>query len=679
MTAFTKILTGPVLFIPAFLYAFLPSMGTDRLMNGTQSGKTILFLAAVLLLTIFAGFWFLFICRTKSFRFGLPDLLITVWSIYLFVTNWLKAVPFSLTLFEFAGLLLLYLILRQVRPPGYFLLFLALIAGGGIQAVYGNLQLWGRYPSHHSLFKMTGSFFNPGPYAGYLASVFPVALGFYLFRINSLSAFTGRWIEWSVRLKRMFLVRIFSVRGKKDKFPAEKDRPSGRRFDPVGTMVILSVIFIALVLPASRSRAAWLAVCVSSGYLLVMKYPVREWILRHLDSRVKRTAALVASIVVLGACFSGLYFLKKGSADGRALVWKVTLDLIGDHPVTGVGFDQFKAHYMDYQAAYFESHPGSEEALVAGDTNYAFNEPLQQTAENGLLGMILEILTFLCLFVPIALPGTGNQLTGQVRHSGALVSRSGREPDHHKIFRVTAGAGVLSILVFALFSYPLQILPIKMNLVFYMAVLSGQAPQRAITIEEISGKSRSMIIRGVKTLLFFILLLVIAAGLRSLYRYQQAYRDWQEAFRVYQMGAYEASLEDYEKVWPALHDDGDYLTNYGKALSMAGQHQKAVDVLLQAAVRYPNTVVCTALGDSYKAQGEAGKAEQAYQHAWYMNPSRFYPKYLLAKLYDETGQREKAVTTAKELLDKEIKIKSIAIEEIKAEMAKIIANQGLNP
>lgn len=56
----------------------------------------------------------------------------------------------------------------------------------------------------------------------------------------------------------------------------------------------------------------------------------------------------------------------------------------------------------------------------------------------------------------------------------------------------------------------------------------------------------------------------------------------------------------------------------------------------------------------------------------YMNPSRFYPKYLLAKLYDETGQREKAVTTANELLDKEIKIESTAIEEIKVEMRKII-------
>ena len=55
-----------------------------------------------------------------------------------------------------------------------------------------------------------------------------------------------------------------------------------------------------------------------------------------------------------------------------------------------------------------------------------------------------------------------------------------------------------------------------------------------------------------------------------------------------------------------------------------------------------------------------------------MNPSRFYPKYLLAKLYDETGQSEKAVFIANELLQKNVKIESTAIEEIKTEMLEII-------
>jgi hypothetical protein len=58
-----------------------------------------------------------------------------------------------------------------------------------------------------------------------------------------------------------------------------------------------------------------------------------------------------------------------------------------------------------------------------------------------------------------------------------------------------------------------------------------------------------------------------------------------------------------------------------------------------------------------------------------MVPSRFYPKYLLAKLYDETSQHAKAVVTAKELLRKEIKIESTAVKEIQEEMRKVIEKQ----
>ncbi|MFW6272388.1 MAG: tetratricopeptide repeat protein, partial [bacterium] len=95
-----------------------------------------------------------------------------------------------------------------------------------------------------------------------------------------------------------------------------------------------------------------------------------------------------------------------------------------------------------------------------------------------------------------------------------------------------------------------------------------------------------------------------------------------------------------------------------------------------AAKYFPNTVVYTALGDSYKATGQYKNAEEVYSHAWYMNPSRFYPKYLLAKLYDESGQLEKAAIVAGELLAKEVKVESTAVEEIKAEMQQILEAQN---
>lgn len=512
---------------------------------------------------------------------------------------------------------------------------------------------------------MSGSFFNPGPYAGYLACIFPAALGFYLFKFNPLPEHYKIIVGDKHKQKqKAFLSSLVQKVSSLFRGGKQPEGLTQKKQDWTGLITIPVLILIVLVLPASRSRAAWLAVIISTVWLLFFRYPVSDWFRKHLNTPFRRVIVLLPAVVLAGACVSGLYFYKKGSADGRTLVWKVSLEMIRDHPVTGVGLDRFKAHYMDYQVGYFEKDPEREESMVAGDSNYAFNDLIQQTAENGVIGLILILAILIVIFTfPLNRPDN--------------LKAKEQLPDIHNMdyeLSVIAKAGIASILVFSLFSYPAQILPLKISLVFYLAVVAGLAPQKAISIPELSGKRTGRSITFIsKITLTLILLAGIAAGYQFSRQYCQAYRDWQSAFQVYQMGAWEACLEDYEKAYPVLHDDGDFLTNYGKALSMAGEDSKAIEILQRATGRYPNTVVYTALGDSYKELGETGKAGQAYLHAWYMNPSRFYPKYLLAKLYDESGQKEKAVMTAKELLEKQVKIESTAIEEIKAEMEKIIS------
>ena len=56
-----------------------------------------------------------------------------------------------------------------------------------------------------------------------------------------------------------------------------------------------------------------------------------------------------------------------------------------------------------------------------------------------------------------------------------------------------------------------------------------------------------------------------------------------------------------------------------------------------------------------------------------MNPGRFYPKYLLAILYEESGQIEKALDVAHELIQKKAKIESDASRKIVEKMNEIIA------
>ncbi|MEN6457024.1 MAG: hypothetical protein ABFD10_22450 [Prolixibacteraceae bacterium] len=109
---------------------------------------------------------------------------------------------------------------------------------------------------------------------------------------------------------------------------------------------------------------------------------------------------------------------------------------------------------------------------------------------------------------------------------------------------------------------------------------------------------------------------------------------------------------------------------YGKTLPVDDEHFKVIEIHQQATCGYQNTVEYTAIRASYKKPVETDKVEQAYLHAWYLNSSWFYPKYLLAKLYDESGQ--KTMITAKESLGEQVKTESAGIEEIRVEMEEIL-------
>lgn len=94
-----------------------------------------------------------------------------------------------------ALLLVLYICLRLVinsnRKITYILCFLIIITGL-VEAVWGSIQIYGFLPPQHSIFKLTGSFYNPGPYAGYLAVVLPLALYYWIGNDDPKVCIVGR-------------------------------------------------------------------------------------------------------------------------------------------------------------------------------------------------------------------------------------------------------------------------------------------------------------------------------------------------------------------------------------------------------------------------------------------------------------------------------------------------------
>ena len=72
-----------------------------------------------------------------------------------------------------------------------------------------------------------------------------------------------------------------------------------------------------------------------------------------------------------------IYYYKKDSADGRLLIWRVSIDMIADAPLVGHGIGTFENKYMYYQAQYFESHPYSKYEKFTDNIVYPYNEFLR--------------------------------------------------------------------------------------------------------------------------------------------------------------------------------------------------------------------------------------------------------------------------------------------------------------
>lgn len=655
MTKFLKDLSMlPPLFL-ALIILIIPQLNNTELMESTQSSKAFGFLWGML------GYVMMLILITAlnhkvlRIRITLIDILLGAFCIMEVISYWRNPGD-QLKMLTFGGLIIFYLSVRALDLKYIHYLLIAIIISGAVQAIYGNLQLWGYYPSNHGIFKMTGSFFNPGPYAGYLAAVFPLSLGIYLFGIPSENTKLNivllkllkyyNVIKSTLRKKLSNTHFIYSNYFSKSTTGKQEKEPTRTKSNLLKSIALISMISMCLVLPASRSRASWLAVLVSSFYLISIKYHLIRRVKFYFDTNTKKIflAVLLSFFVLISA--TGLYYFKKGSADGRLLIWKVSAEMIKDRPLWGHGSDMFAAKYMNYQAEYFKPNPDMPESVQADNVTYPYNELLKIAVEKGLIGLLLALGIIWVIFT-----------AKQVCESNNLL--------------LMARGGLLSLLVFAQFSYPSEILPIKMLFVLLAGVVA--ANQNPIRIFQLHAKETALLKTVRYAALAIILLTFYPAGKYITQQYQ-TYKTWKDASDIYNVGAYQECLEDFETAYPNLKTNGVFLIQYGKALEMAKKYDNSITILNEAKQHLNNTILYTCLGNNLKALGKYNEAEKAYLHAWNMTPAKFYPLYLLARLYNESEQKEKAIALAKKVIYKNVKVESTAIKEIREEMRMIINN-----
>ena len=506
----------------------------------------------------------------------------------------------------FSQIVLLWFILKIIYrffPKCKIFLLVGLLAWGVVEAVWGLGQLYNYFPSKHALFKTTGSFFNPGPYGGFIALMFPLSLHYWLF----------------YRYKNKLIGYFFLFAG----------------------------AVCLMVFPATLSRTAWIAAIAGCLFVLVLD---RRFILKlFVFWRRRKKQCILYSIMLcifLTVSVYGIYYLKKDSADGRLFMWKITTLAIQESPVKGTGLGGFPAAYAKTQMEYFKSGKTNEtEKLVAGSPEYAFNEYLQIFLEQGITGSII----FLLLTFLIIRNGIKNK---QIGAAGSFVTLS----------------------VFAFASYPYQLWQFPVVWVLLGSICTAGTNSKDAQTHHCDWKRTDLSVLLLGILCF---VSVLCASRQKIF--YQAKKEWKKLQPLYTMKAYESVTDDYAELYPLLNHEPKYVFEYGHILNATGQREKADSIFARGLERSCDPMFYNVRGRNYHEMGKYDKAEDCYINSILLLPERIYPYYLLTKLYADSAnyQPEKMLRAANAVLEKEPKVHSVAINEMRDEVRKILKEKEM--
>lgn len=234
------------------------------------------------------------------------------------------------------------------------LLIFAISLMGCVQVFWGILQLYNILPSYHNLYLITGSFYNPGPYTGYVGVFFPIAL--------------CQALNVSNKVERCIWIFILGL--------------------------------LVCVIPAGMSRSAWLAVLFGTLFVVTVYLNLYQKC-KVLYNKYRRLLIICFCILVLAISVVVFLFaiVKPWSVCGRFFIWNRAVSAIIKSPLLGYGPGTFPYIYGIEQSSYFsEGNYYDWEKYVAGAPDFAFNEYLQMLVEGG---MVLFILVLVFIFLTL--------------------------------------------------------------------------------------------------------------------------------------------------------------------------------------------------------------------------------------------------------------------------------------
>lgn len=374
---------------------------------------------------------------------------------------------------------------------------------------------------------------------------------------------------------------------------------------------LLLFVTLLLMLPVcvwADSRAAWLALAVGVCGVLFKRWKV------HVMWKV-----LLAFVLLLSVA-PALYRYKQVSADSRVLIWKVCAEIGREHCWVGDGNGAVERNYMPHLGEYLSAKGNSKDNELAANNIYAFNEVLELYCSYGLMGVMLLAVA---LFAAVCRAGRGSPLA-------VLLSVYG---------------------VLALFSYPSRYLSLLTYLVLLLSATDGTGRKVKFTPRF--------------SVLCVVLLCMLMGGF-SMYklrcnRVNHALNEcyWEKECREY-----------LQEQYAGFSTETPLVAAYGKSLFMQKRYAEAVPVLEQLIRLRPTLDVYTDLGISLQHTKAYEEAERCFSFAAQMLPTYMTPRYRLFKLYQESGQEQKALQEAEVVMTMKVKVDNETTRRMRSEVER---------
>ncbi len=441
---------------------------------------------------------------------------------------------------------------------------------GLIETLVAVLQLLRIFPSFNLFFRFTGTFLNPAVFAMMIAICLSICV-FYAFRRDG-------------RTRHIWCCLT---------------------------------LWFSLFLIMSESRTCMIAGVCSSLVVAYLSIPGFRSCLSN------RKTLLTLSFIVI-ATLTTLYFYKRDSADGRMLMWTVSLEMIAQKPLFGWGVDGFASSYMPMQATFLQVHPSTRFAYLADNISHPFNEFLLFGVKYGLIWLAL-LLSLIILLTRMVL----------------------MNKDVHRNLYL----GILSSLVImSLFSYPFQIPFIWMVSTFFVCYAMSNCFMKY-------DKMRVPM-----------LLLLSLCFMGVIVQNRNICHEWQ--WHRLQVSRESEGIvhEKYAQLYKELGKNPSFLYNYGAWLHHNGYFEESLGVLTECKRGFDDYNVELLIADDYKESGETDKAASAFLSANAMIPSRFLPLYQAMVTCEEAGDYAGARRMAGIILGKHVKIEmSLSVKKIRRE------------